>query len=143
MQRLTTMEPDDTMIEVAIKSVEAVFDWRAFLENYKESAVKAKQNPAKKQKINEKIKAENIAKTTSNRAKAANEINAANDKSETAAAIEKAKTGHNIKRRASVTPITVKKTAADYKSDEDDEILLALDKYFDNGSKEQSKLKKK
>lgn len=32
MQGLTTSEPDDTMIEVAIASVEAVFDWRAFLE---------------------------------------------------------------------------------------------------------------
>ena len=30
MQRLTTKEPDDTMIEVGIASVEAVFDWRAW-----------------------------------------------------------------------------------------------------------------
>lgn len=35
LQKLTTKEPDDEMIEVAIKSVEAVFDWRAFLgENF-------------------------------------------------------------------------------------------------------------
>jgi uncharacterized protein YqhQ len=31
MQNLTTKEPDDTMIEVAIAAVEAVFDWKAFL----------------------------------------------------------------------------------------------------------------
>lgn len=31
LQRLTTKEPDDEMIEVAIKSVEAVFDWKEFL----------------------------------------------------------------------------------------------------------------
>lgn len=31
LQGLTTKEPDDDMIEVAIASVEAVFDWRAFL----------------------------------------------------------------------------------------------------------------
>ena len=31
LQRLTTKEPDDDMIEVAIKSVEAVFDWKEFL----------------------------------------------------------------------------------------------------------------
>ncbi len=31
MQALTTKEPDDSMIEVAIASVEAVFDWEAFL----------------------------------------------------------------------------------------------------------------
>ena len=33
MQRLTTREPDDEMIEVGIKSVEAVFDWRAYLKD--------------------------------------------------------------------------------------------------------------
>ena len=32
MQGLTTKEPDDSMIEVAIASVEAIFDWRAYLE---------------------------------------------------------------------------------------------------------------
>lgn len=31
LQRLTTREPDDSMIEVAIASVEAVFDWKAYL----------------------------------------------------------------------------------------------------------------
>ncbi|MBO4626564.1 MAG: DUF1385 domain-containing protein [Lachnospiraceae bacterium] len=31
MQALTTKEPDDAMLEVAIASVEAVFDWKAFL----------------------------------------------------------------------------------------------------------------
>ncbi len=30
MQKLTTKEPDDTMIEVAIKAVEAVFDWKTY-----------------------------------------------------------------------------------------------------------------
>ncbi len=30
VQNLTTKEPDDSMIEVAIKAVEAVFDWRAY-----------------------------------------------------------------------------------------------------------------
>ena len=32
MQQLTTKEPDDDMIKVAIKAVEEVFDWRAYLE---------------------------------------------------------------------------------------------------------------
>ncbi len=32
LQRLTTREPDEDMIEVAIKSVEAVFDWKEFLQ---------------------------------------------------------------------------------------------------------------
>ena len=31
LQKLTTREPDESMIEVAIASVEAVFDWKAYL----------------------------------------------------------------------------------------------------------------
>ena len=31
MQKLTTKEPTPDMAEVAIKAVEAVFDWRAYL----------------------------------------------------------------------------------------------------------------
>ena len=35
LQRLTTKEPDDSMIEVGIQSVEAVFDWKSYLkENF-------------------------------------------------------------------------------------------------------------
>lgn len=35
LQGLTTKEPDEGMVEVAIKAVEAVFDWRAYLrENF-------------------------------------------------------------------------------------------------------------
>lgn len=34
LQRLTTREPDEEMVEVAIKAVEEVFDWKAFLEEY-------------------------------------------------------------------------------------------------------------
>jgi len=36
LQRLTTKEPDDTMIEVGIASVEAVFDWRSYVEEIRE-----------------------------------------------------------------------------------------------------------
>ncbi len=37
MQGMTTREPDDSMIEVAIAAVEAVFDWRSYLaENFGE-----------------------------------------------------------------------------------------------------------
>lgn len=37
LQKLTTREPDDAMIEVGIASVEAVFDWKKFQEENKES----------------------------------------------------------------------------------------------------------
>ena len=33
IQRMTTKEPDRSMVEVAIASVEAVFDWREYLKN--------------------------------------------------------------------------------------------------------------
>ena len=44
LQKLTTREPDDGMIEVAIASVEAVFDWRAYqAEVQKEKARRARR----------------------------------------------------------------------------------------------------
>ena len=40
MQNLTTSEPDDSMIEVAIEAVEAVFDWKAYLrENFPDTVI--------------------------------------------------------------------------------------------------------
>ncbi len=40
MQNLTTTEPDDRMIEVAIAAVEKVFDWKAYLrENFPETEI--------------------------------------------------------------------------------------------------------
>ncbi len=45
LQGLTTREPDDDMIEVGIASVEAVFDWRAYLrENFPGTAVPDEDN---------------------------------------------------------------------------------------------------
>lgn len=42
MQNLTTKEPDDSMIEVAIAAVNAVFDWKAYLrENFPETEIPA------------------------------------------------------------------------------------------------------
>lgn len=44
LQGLTTKEPDDDMIEVAVASVEAVFDWQAYLdENFGSKAKKTKK----------------------------------------------------------------------------------------------------
>ena len=50
LQRLTTREPDDSMLEVAIASVEAVFDWEAYLRKNK-SLRKAKKMKKKHQRI--------------------------------------------------------------------------------------------
>lgn len=40
MQNITTREPDDDMIEVAIRSVEAVFDWRSYVEEVRKETSK-------------------------------------------------------------------------------------------------------
>ena len=36
IQKLTTREPDEDMIEVGIASVEAVFDWKEYVEGIRE-----------------------------------------------------------------------------------------------------------
>lgn len=36
LQKITTREPDDDMIEVGIASVEAVFDWKSYIEDIKQ-----------------------------------------------------------------------------------------------------------
>ena len=40
LQKLTTKEPDDSMIEVAIQAVEAVFDWREYRKEIGENVAK-------------------------------------------------------------------------------------------------------
>lgn len=50
LQRLTTREPSEEMVEVAIQSVEAVFDWREYLKenfNYDVAAEEAAEAEAK------------------------------------------------------------------------------------------------
>lgn len=39
LQKLTTREPDEDMVEVAIKAVEEVFDWEAFLREYYQTSL--------------------------------------------------------------------------------------------------------
>ena len=65
MQGLTTKEPEDSMIEVAIESVSAVFDWRVYLESTsKKEGKKTAGSKSKKQtaKPLSKVKIENPAK---------------------------------------------------------------------------------
>ena len=68
LQGLTTKEPDDAMIEVAVASVEAVFDWKAYLaENFGDKAekkAKKKEEKGKSEKKNpEKEKAPVVQET--------------------------------------------------------------------------------
>ncbi len=96
LQSLTTKEPEDEMLEVAISSVEAVFDWKKFLE---ESAEQPDQQEPTQDETDENIE----------------EAAATDEKSELeAAGFEVVEVSDN---------------------EEDDEILQALDRYFDDPEK--------
>ncbi len=58
MQKLTTKEPDDSMIEVAIAAVEAVFDWREYQENVKIETADVETENIETIKAAEQIEAE-------------------------------------------------------------------------------------
>ncbi len=135
MQGLTTKEPDDSMIEVAIESVGAVFDWRAFLEESKKDSRKAKKAEIK----NQTTKSTNAKQVQSNK------------KNSTAKPEEKAVPVSNGKQPKQAAKQTVQKSDAPYKDkvipvqsksskgeEEDDEILKALDKFFDDDRTERS-----
>lgn len=61
LQKLTTKEPTEDMIEVAIKSIEAVFDWKEFLgenfdyEEYKKAPVEEKVEEAESAEESEEV----------------------------------------------------------------------------------------
>lgn len=101
LQSLTTREPEDSMLEVAISSVEAVFDWRGFIEEAKKASQAEKtMKPAEETAASdEKGVAEN-----------------------TAAPDEKGVT--NGTADAGFEQV-------DMDDEEDDEILKALDRYFE------------
>lgn len=63
LQRLTTREPDDSMLEVAIASVEAVFDWEAYLRKNKSLRKAKKKSETSEKKLDSKRR-ENEEKTS-------------------------------------------------------------------------------
>jgi uncharacterized protein YqhQ len=150
MQGLTTKEPDDSMIEVAIQSVHAVFDVNTFLatynkekENEKAAAVK---KPGSVKVSTAEVKAKEPVKEASGKdatgkaasGKAIKEDTAV--KKETAAAVSKpAGIYETGKRNSGIAPINFKPVVPERPEDEDDEILKALDKFFVDGQKEQGK----
>jgi uncharacterized protein YqhQ len=122
MQGLTTKEPDEKMIEVAIASVGAVFDWKEFLEpavtvEVPEKAKASKQQfSAKSKEITGKNVNDMSVKVTSNNVSIKNTVNTVKS--------EEINAG-SIKNRIS--------------DEEDDEILKALDKFFDDSTSSISK----
>ena len=62
LQKLTTREPDDSMIECAIASVEAVFDWRAFQADMRAEEEEAIAQKAKSREQRRKEREDEIRK---------------------------------------------------------------------------------
>ncbi len=194
MQGLTTKEPDDSMIEVAIKSVEAVFDWRAFLEKYhehgttvktdkstsqetkakantKHNAQGSKQQPSKqssakpgntkqsngqgntkpvqemknqstpvKKPIDKKETPEATAATSETVTKAHTEVKAGVGGLAYTGKVEAAEKNvithtNQIGRNKGTAPVSMKPNIQLQSDEEDDDILKALDKFFDEGHK--------
>jgi len=152
LQALTTREPDDSMIEVAMASVEAVFDWEEFIA--KDTKKKSKKNDKSKKKttpVKEKQPAEEAVAATEETV-ATQEFAAAKAEDTKAEAPAKEqpleidiaqlfdiklssasaapKKGKAPKKDP--MPTATKAVAASLsKDDEDDDILKALDMYFE------------
>lgn len=60
LQKLTTREPDDGMIEVAIASVEAVFDWRAYQAGIRKELSRRKRHKKHREREEKKVILEDI-----------------------------------------------------------------------------------
>lgn len=118
MQALTTKEPDDSMIEVAIQSVDAVFDWKAFLETFKsEENITGKNKAASENNTQTENNVEKKPQPAMNSTKNNNQQKSGS------------RTG-----TAGVSAMSLQTPKKN--EEEDDEILKALDKYLDFGDKE-------
>jgi len=119
LQGLTTKEPDESMIEVAIMSVEAVFDWKEFLgmNNVKSSG----KSNNKKQVLHgaKAMKKEEADKKASNTFKK-NEHSKKSSKS----------SKHSEADYAATITKTLDTKPQDIFGEEEDEILRALDRYL-------------
>ena len=150
LQSLTTREPEDDMIEVAIQSVEAVFDWRAYQEAEKTPAeatakeLTGKETAAEEAVVNETaasetaavqepeeiIAAEEVSGTKIRAAKKAENsrtVREARREKERLLAAEESREGR-LKRESAIPIESIARPDVD---DDDDDILKALDKYFD------------
>lgn len=115
LQGLTTSEPDDSMIEVAIASVDAVFDWKGFVaENSNEDSEKE-----------EKIIIEEKPETAAVQEQTATEATAKTEEQMAAETLVR------TEETAAAEEPGIEILAIDDEDEEDDEILNALDRYFE------------
>lgn len=133
LQMLTTREPDSQMIEVAIASVEAVFDWK----EYQRRCIAAEKSRAKLQKNRSENAgrrksraevAEEIKRREAENAKRANERARRLMEQERKEA-ELEKIADEAERRKS------KREAMQQNEPEDEDTLAGLDHYFDDEEK--------
>lgn len=155
LQKLTTREPDDDMIEVAIASVNAVFDWEEYQRRCKaqekRKAKKAKENKdgkkdagqkkdssGKKKKSRAQIKKELQEREQAyrNRAKAREEREKA--QAEREAELEQKFKEAEARKAARVAAIKGTAPAPKVELEEDDE-LQSLDRFFDEGTEADKK----
>lgn len=108
LQGLTTAEPTDDMIEVAIASVEAVFDWQTFIEGMVEDTAPAE---LKEQEVETAVAEE--------------ETQEESDESEETGTPSNESAG-DVEESNGIEIVNID----DYNEDED-EILNALDRYFE------------
>ncbi|MFW5632637.1 MAG: DUF1385 domain-containing protein [Acetivibrio ethanolgignens] len=147
LQSLTTREPENDMIEVAIQSVEAVFDWRAYQKEEKTPReATAKELTAKETAASEtaavqepeaviaaeevKAAAEAVSGTKIRAAKKAENSRTVREtrrERERLLAEEESREGR-LKRESGIPIESIVRPDVD---DDDDDILKALDKYFD------------
>jgi len=135
LQGLTTKEPDDSMIEVAIKSVEAVFDWQAFLESSEDKKTEGKRTARKARKAAGKKESGNTVSAQRNKKAAVDEpeiaVKSAKAETDVKDEIAAASLKNNKEDRTEKATKTIPFIDPDSMEEEDDEILKALDKYLD------------
>ncbi len=127
LQGLTTAEPDDPMIEVAIASVDAVFDWKKFV-----AEVRAEEKTANRETAGQKSpESEREPKIVTDATKAVLSEPKATEKKENAEMEQRREAPDVTKETASTEEPGIEILAIDDESEEDDAILNALDRYFE------------
>lgn len=125
LQGLTTKEPTDDMIEVAIASVNAVFDWKEFIAHMDEPEGESEAD---------------ITELTDKVAEDATKVSVAEAKQETApakeqSAVQKMEKSHmpeeQMQQQEEKEEEDIEIVDINSEDDEDDEILNALDRYFE------------
>ncbi len=128
MQKLTTREPDDEMIEVAIAAIEAIFDWRGYqrrqeaIKNRQEKKARSEKNTVHKSRA--QLKEELLKRERENKQRAEEHARMLKEMEEREAELERI-AEEAMKRKESGHGITIPM----YK-DIHDENLIGLDHFL-------------